>query len=89
MEMLQVRQIAAAWRQEVDAKAAVASGQHGPQRLVAPRMRSSVRVNEESGGAGPSAPRMMGATCLPEHDIFRSMSPASLSGIAYGACLRV
>lgn len=79
--VIQVRQIAAAWRQEVDAKAAVASGQHGPQRLVAPRMRSSVRVDQESGGAGPSAPRMLGATCLPERDIFCSMSPAGLSGV--------
>ena len=60
----QVRQIAAAWRQEVDAKAAAASGQHGPQRLVAPRMRSSVRVDQESRGATPSAPRMLGTPCF-------------------------
>ena len=52
---VQVRQIAAAWRQEDNAKATAASGLHGPQRAVATRMRTSVRVDQQSRGAGPSA----------------------------------
>ncbi|KAK9862957.1 hypothetical protein WJX84_010635 [Apatococcus fuscideae] len=55
----QVRQIAAAWRQEENAKATAASGVHGPQRAVATRMRTTVRMDQESRGAGSSAPGML------------------------------